>query len=257
MNELKRKVSEMEIIKNEKIAKDTYKLTLNAKDVEFNFSSGTFLNISLNDSRFILRRPISIFSSNEENKQITIIYKTLGEGTKKLSEIREGNTLNVLGPLGTGFPIQDDSKTVLLIGGGVGVPPLYELGTRLKKEGKTVISVLGFRDKESIFAKEEFESLGKVVICTDDGSYGKRGLVTDAIEEEGIVFDTLYACGPKMMLKAIDEKYRESKKGYLSFEERMACGIGACYGCMTKTKVGLKRVCKDGPVFKLGEALYE
>lgn len=252
-----KKLSSMEILKNEKIAKDTYKLILKAEEVEFNFLSGTFLNISLGDGEFILRRPISIFEADADNKTITLIYKILGEGTKRLTTKVEGEFLSVLGPLGTGFPIQEESGKVLLIGGGVGVPPLYELGKRLKEAGHEIVCVLGFRDKESVFAEEEFKSLGETFICTDDGSYGFKGLVTDCVEKNTVEFDSLYSCGPLMMLKNIDLKYRDSKKGYLSFEERMACGIGACYACMTNTKEGLKRVCKDGPVFRLGEAVYE
>lgn len=257
MNNKFKKLSQMTILSNENIAKDTYKMMLDSKEVDFNFLSGTFLNIKLNTGKFILRRPISIYEADETNKTITIIYKVLGEGTKELTNYKKGEVLSVLGPLGTGFPIQDESQNVLLVGGGVGVPPLYELAKRLKKLGKNITCVLGFRDKESVFSEEDFKKIAKVIICTDDGSYGYHGLVTDAIDKNNVEFDTLYSCGPLMMLKSLDEKYRDSKKGYLSFEERMACGIGACYGCMTETKNGLKRVCKDGPVFKLGEAKYK
>lgn len=248
----------MEVLENLKIAKETYRMTLRG-EIDFSFDAGTFLNIKLNDGRYLLRRPISVYSVDEDKRTITIIYKILGEGTKILSNTRQGEYLDCMGPLGTGFPIQDNSHNILLVGGGVGVPPLYELGKRLKKEGKKIVSVLGFKDKESIFSKEDFEALGELIICTDDGSYGFKGNVLEAIKEGGVNFEALYSCGPKAMLMALIKEYGKdkSKKGWVSFEERMACGIGACYGCMTKTKDGLKRVCKDGPVFSIREFIYD
>lgn len=252
-----KKISLMKVLANEKIAKDTFKLKLDSGDGEFAYPAGTFLNIRLNSGLFILRRPISIFEYDEAARIVTVIYKIMGEGTLELSRVKAGDRLDVMGPLGNGFPIFAEPGKVLLIGGGVGVPPLYELGKRLKAEGREVVSVLGFRDSESIFAREEFAALGDTYICTDDGSCGFHGNVAMGAEHHGITFDVLYGCGPLPMLKAIDLKYRDSKPGYLSFEERMACGIGACYACMTRTKDGLKRVCKDGPVFKMGEAVYE
>lgn len=253
------KLMNMEILENAGIAKDVYKLVLRAKEQDFGqMMAGCFLNIKVGTgSELLLRRPISIFETDECEKTISIIYKVLGKGTALMSGLKAGQFLSVLGPLGTGFPIQDESGKVLLVGGGVGVPPLYELGKRLREKGIEVETVLGFRDEESIFCKEDFEQLGPTHIATEDGSCGTKGYVTDAIKERNLNFDTIYACGPKLMLRALDEGYRETKKGFLSFEERMACGIGACYGCMTETKDGLKRVCKDGPVFKLGEVRYE
>lgn len=253
------KLMNMEILENAGIAKDVYKLVLRAKEQDFGqMMAGCFLNIKVGTgSELLLRRPISIFETDECEKTISIIYKVLGKGTALMSGLKAGQFLSVLGPLGTGFPIQDESRKVLLVGGGVGVPPLYELGKRLREKGIEVETVLGFRDEESIFCREDFEQLGPTHIATEDGSCGTKGYVTDAIKERNLNFDTIYACGPKLMLRALDEGYRETKKGFLSFEERMACGIGACYGCMTETKDGLKRVCKDGPVFKLGEVRYE
>lgn len=253
------KLMNMEILENAGIAKDVYKLVLRAKEQDFGqMMAGCFLNIKVGTgSELLLRRPISIFETDECEKTISIIYKVLGKGTALMSGLKAGQFLSVLGPLGTGFPIQDESRKVLLVGGGVGVPPLYELGKRLREKGIEVETVLGFRDEESIFCREDFEQLGPTHIATEDGSCGTKGYVTDAIKERDLNFDTIYACGPKLMLRALDEGYRETKKGFLSFEERMACGIGACYGCMTETKDGLKRVCKDGPVFKLGEVRYE
>ncbi len=253
------KLMNMQILENELIAKDVFKMKLQAEEMSFSeIIAGCFFNIKVGSGlELLLRRPISIFETDEKDKTVTIIYKVLGKGTKLMSSMKEGDLLSVLGPLGSGFPIQNESTRVLLAGGGVGVPPLYELGKRLKENGIQVETVLGFRDEASIFCKEDFEKLGPLHITTEDGSYGTKGYVTDAIRERKISFDTIYACGPKLMLRALDEAFHESKKGFLSFEERMACGIGACYGCMTETKEGLKRVCRDGPVFKLGEITYE
>jgi len=253
------KMMKLKIIENEEIAKEVYKMLLYSKELDFkDFLPGTFINIKVGSGADpLLRRPISIFETNKEEGTISIIYKVMGRGTELMSLMKEGELLDILGPLGTGFPIQDESRKVLLVGGGVGVPPLYELGKRLRESGVEVVTVLGFRDAESIFCEKDFQKLGPIHIATENGSYGTRGYVTDAIREKNPEFDTIYACGPKLMLKALDETYRETKKGFLSFEERMACGIGACYGCMVDTKDGLKRVCKDGPVFRLGEVTYE
>lgn len=248
---------ELRILDNALIAIDTLRLVVSSEGVTEAIAPGTFFNLTVPDGRFILKRPISVFAVDPAAGTITFIYKIMGQGTKALSTARVGDLIKVIGPLGNGFPIQDDSTRIVLIGGGVGVPPLYELGCRLKAAGKQITSVLGFRDRGSVFAEAEFAALGETIICTDDGSYGYAGLVTQALEAAAIDFDTIYACGPKAMLKAVDLAYRDTRQGYLSFEERMACGIGACYGCMTPTKAGLKRVCKDGPVFALGEARYD
>lgn len=245
------------VLAHTEIASETYRLTLDSSSIDEEILPGTFFNLTVPDRRFILKRPISVFAVEKDKSQLVFIYKIMGQGTKSLTSLKVGEEICVLGPLGSGFPIQDESETILLIGGGVGVPPLYELGCRLKAKGKKVVSVLGFKNQASVFCEAEFKQLGRTIICTDDGSYGFAGLVTQAIEAEMINFDTLYACGPRPMLKAVDLRWRDEKKGYLSFEERMACGIGACYGCMTDTKDGLKRVCKEGPVFRLGEVRYD
>lgn len=253
---MKKIQQDLKILANDEIAKETYKMILDATPLDRPIEAGMFFDLTVPNAKYILKRPISVFSVDPVKKEIALIYKIMGDGTRVLAGLTAGDQIEVMGPLGNGFPIQDDSDEILLIGGGVGVPPLFELGCRLKAAGKKVTSVLGFRDKDSVFCEAEFKSLGNTIICTDDGSYGYHGLVTAAISEHRIEFDTLYACGPGPMLKAVDLTYRATKRGYLSFEERMACGIGACYGCMTETKDGLKRVCKDGPVFKLGEAVY-
>ena len=253
---MKKIQQDLKILANDEIAKETYKMILDARELDRTIEAGMFFDLTVPDAKYILKRPISVFFVDPVKKEISLIYKIMGDGTRVLAGMKTGDLIEVMGPLGNGFPIQNDSDEILLIGGGVGVPPLFELGCRLKAAGKKVTTVLGFRDKASVFCEADFKSLGDTIICTDDGSYGYHGLVTGAITQHQLEFDTLYACGPGPMLKAVDLTYRTTKQGYLSFEERMACGIGACYGCMTETKDGLKRVCKDGPVFKLGEAVY-
>ncbi|RRD94767.1 dihydroorotate dehydrogenase electron transfer subunit [Clostridiales bacterium COT073_COT-073] len=249
---------QMQIVENMRIARDTYRMSLRANELDLSlFTPGCFINIKIDDSAYLLRRPISLYEIDLAAKLVRIIYKVLGKGTELMSKMAAGEELNILGPLGSGFPIQNDSQSVLLAGGGVGVPPLYELGKRLQERGVTITSVLGFQDADSVYAIKEFETLGQVFVSTIDGSFGQKGTIIDILNKQEIEFDTLYSCGPAGMLKALDEKYQGKKEGYLSFEERMACGIGACYGCMVNTKAGLKRVCKDGPVFALGEVSYE
>lgn len=254
--EERKKMYDLPILAHDRIAKDTFMLRLDASSVKEVIEAGSFFHLKLKEDRFLLRRPISVYEITL-GKELKLIYKILGEGTRALSEIKAWESLNVLGPLGTGFPIQEEVGTALLVGGGVGVPPLYELGKRLKAQGRQVVTVLGFRDEASVFAEEDFKSLGPVYLATDDGSRGIQGTTLDAIRANRLDFAVIYACGPKVMLRALDEAYAGKKQGWLSFEERMACGIGACYGCMQNTKAGLKRVCKDGPVFALGEAIYE
>ena len=249
---------QMQIMENVRIARDTYRMSLRSDESDLErFTPGCFVHIKINDGAYLLRRPISLYEIDPAKKLVRIIYKVLGKGTLKMSNMAVGEALNVLGPLGSGFPIQNESRSVLLAGGGVGVPPLYELGQRLKANGVTITSVLGFQDKDSVYALKEFEELGDVYVSTMDGSFGQKGTIMDILYKEEIEFDTLYSCGPAGMLKALDIQYQGKKQGFLSFEERMACGIGACYGCMLNTKAGLKRVCKDGPVFALGEVSYE
>lgn len=253
-----KKIHQVKILENMKIAKDTYQMNLEAINVPLeDFKPGMFIHIQIEGAGLLLRRPISIFSVDEKNKILSIIYKDLGEGTHIMTLMKPYEMLNFLGPLGNSFPLKEDGKAVVLVGGGVGIPPLYELGKRLREKGAQVTTVLGFRDQESGFSIEDFKTLGPVYVATEDGSMGTKGFVTQILDQENLNFDVIYACGPKVMLRALDEKYKDIKEGYFSFEERMACGTGACYGCMVETHAGLKRVCKDGPVFMLGEVIYE
>lgn len=211
---------------------------------------GQFINIKLEGK--YLRRPISVCYATEN--EITIIYKVVGHGTKQMSEMNVGEELDVLTGLGNGYDISLSGEKPLLIGGGVGVPPLYMLAKKLIDLGKKVTVILGFNTKNEIFYENEFKNLGcDVFVTTVDGSYGTKGFVTNVMEE--LDYSYFYTCGPEPMLKAI---YKASKtSGELSFEERMGCGFGACMGCSCKTITGYKRICKEGPVMSKGDILWE
>ncbi len=209
---------------------------------------GQFVNIKLDG--LYLRRPISVCDYNDS--EITLIYKVVGEGTEVMSKMCEGEELDVLVGLGNGFDITKCQNTALLIGGGVGIPPLYKLCKDLIANGKSVTVILGFNAESEIFYEKEFESLGaKVVVTTVDGSYGVKGFVTNAMDTD---YDYFYTCGPMPMFKAIESVAKTS--GQYSFEERMGCGFGACMGCSCKTKYGNKRICKDGPVLEREEIIW-
>lgn len=237
-----------EVKSNEEIAKGVYKMKL-LGDVSDITNAGQFINIKI-DGVF-LRRPISVFDKGDNC--VTIIYKVVGKGTEILSKMK-GGSLDVLTGLGNGYNLNNSGNTPLLIGGGVGVPPMYLLAKRLIASGKSVSVVLGFNKAEEIFCKEDFESLGaKVYVTTVDGSYGIKGFVTDAIKD--INYSYFYTCGPEPMLKAVYNATKTS--GEFSFEERMGCGFGACMGCSCKTLYGNKRICKDGPVLCKEEIIWE
>ncbi len=210
---------------------------------------GQFINIKLDG--LYLRRPISVCDC--EDGVITIIYKVVGKGTKQMQEMNEGE-LDVLIGLGNGYDTSVSGDAPLLLGGGVGVPPLYMLAKKLIAEGKKVSVVLGFNTKSEVFYENEFRALGATVtVTTADGSYGTKGFVTDAIGD--IDYTYFYTCGPEPMLKAVYNATKTS--GQLSFEERMGCGFGACMGCSCKTLYGNKRICKDGPVLVKEEIIWE
>ena len=236
------------VAENVPLTDSVYKMRL-VGDVSHITAPGQFINIKL-DGLF-LRRPISVCDRDEDS--VTILYKVVGEGTKRLSQMKEG-TLDVLTGLGNGYDTELSGDAPLLLGGGVGVPPLYLLAKKLISQGKNVTVILGFNTKNEIFYEEEFKALGaKVIVTTVDGSYGIRGFVTDAMKD--LSYTYFYTCGPEPMLKAI---FRSSEtSGQLSFEERMGCGFGACMGCSCKTVTGYKRICKEGPVLQKEEILWE
>lgn len=236
-----------EIKSNKELCPNVFEMKLEG-DTSSVKNSGQFINIKLDG--LYLRRPISICSYGENT--MTIIYKVVGKGTTQMSTMKPGEKLDCLVGLGNGFNIGDEKSSVV-IGGGVGVPPMYQLAKDLLASGKKVTAVLGFNTKSEIFYEEEFKALGiDVVVTTVDGSYGTKGFVTDALPN--IEYDYYYTCGPEPMLKAI---YKYGGKGQLSFEERMGCGFGACMGCTCKTLYGNKRICLDGPVLESEEVKWE
>ena len=242
------KQSIFEIKENVRIAPDVYKMVLSG-DTSHITSPGQFINIKLAD--FYLRRPISVYDCDDE--AVTIIYKVVGQGTEKMAELTVGEKLDILTGLGNGFDLDKCGDRVLLIGGGVGVPPMYYLAKKLLEAGKSVSMIMGFNKKSEIFCKEEFEALGvKTYVTTVDGSVGIRGFVTNAVDE--VEYDHICTCGPEPMLKAVYDASKTS--GQFSFEERMGCGFGACMGCSCKTKYGNKRICKDGPVLVKEEIIW-
>ena len=238
------------VVANEPLTSDVWRMVLEG-DTQWITRPGQFVNIELEG--LYLRRPISICDWSETT--ITIIYKVVGRGTEQMSRMSEGQELDVLTGLGNGFDADVECQKPLLVGGGVGVPPLYRLAKELIVRGRKVSLVLGFNTSKEIFYADEFRSLGTdVYISTADGSVGSKGFVTDAIRENGIDFDFFYSCGPLPMLKALCDCTTVS--GELSFEERMGCGFGACMGCSCKTLTGNKRICKEGPVMKREEIIW-
>ncbi|MBO4834679.1 MAG: dihydroorotate dehydrogenase electron transfer subunit [Lachnospiraceae bacterium] len=235
------------IKENIQIAPSTFRMILEGDTSEIQ-KPGQFVNIRLDG--FFLRRPISVCDC--EGSLLTIIYKTVGKGTTAMAEMKAGQTLLLLTGLGNGYETDDSGDAPLLIGGGAGVPPMYLLARKLRKEGKQVTAILGFNTKNEKFYEEEFRKIGcQVIVTTVDGSYGTKGFVTDAFPE---TYSYVYACGPEPMLKAV---YHKAEDGQFSFEERMGCGFGACMGCSCKTITGYKRICKDGPVLRKEEILWE
>ena len=234
---------------NKKIAKNTYEMIL-AGDISHITAPGQFVNLKLDG--FYLRRPISVCDATDG--ELTLIYKAVGEGTEMMSKMVGGEELLTLSGLGNGYNLENSGDAPLLIGGGAGVPPMYLLARELVKEGKRPTVILGFGKADEVFFKEEFEALGlQVIVTTQDGSYGVKGFVTDAMDD--LQYTYFYTCGPEPMLKAVYNKTETS--GEFSFEERMGCGFGACMGCSCKTITGYKRICKDGPVLSKEEILWE
>ena len=237
------------IKENQKIAKNTYKMVL-LGDTSGIENCGQFVNIALEG--LYLRRPISV--CDYEDGVLTLIYKAVGEGTELMAKLPEGTELDILVGLGNGYDTSKSGDTPLLIGGGVGVPPLYALCKKLIAEGKKPTVILGFNTADEVFCAQDFKALGaEVLLATADGSVGTKGFVTDAMKNIA-AYTYFYTCGPMPMLKAVWGATVTS--GQFSFEERMGCGFGACMGCSCKTNFGNKRVCKDGPVFEKEEILW-
>lgn len=233
---------------NVMIAKDVYRMEL-LGDTSSIKAPGQFVNIKL-DTMY-LRRPISVCDVSDGH--LTLIYKVVGKGTRLMSGFNAGKELDLLCGLGNGYDITKSKDLPLLIGGGVGVPPLYNLAKRLIAEGRRVTCVLGFNSSGDVFLENEFKELGaKVYVCTADGSYGEKGFVTDIVQR--LDYSFFYTCGPEPMFRALSKIVKT--EGQYSFEERMGCGFGACMGCSCKTLTGTKRICREGPVMESGEIIW-
>ena len=236
------------IVSNEALTDTVYKMVL-AGDTSAITAAGQFVNIQL-EGKF-LRRPISVCDYSDET--LTIVYKVVGKGTEQMSNMSAGEKLDILTGLGNGYDLSLSGDKPVLLGGGVGVPPMYNLAKKLLDQGKTVTVILGFNTKSEVFYEEEFKALGcKVIVATADGSHGVQGFATTPLAD--IDYTYFYTCGPEPMLKAVYKATNTS--GQMSFEERMGCGFGACMGCSCKTLTGYKRICKDGPVMKKEEILW-
>ena len=242
------------VIEQKLIADGICSMWLDAKEIAVQAKPGQFISVYSNDKSRVLPRPISICEIDREKGTLRIVYRVVGKGTEEFSKAEAGDSFEILGPLGNGFPIEEaKGKKVLMIGGGIGVPPMLQTAKEI--EGEAII-VSGYRNQD-LFLKEELESAGTLFIATEDGSVGTKGNVVDAIRENQIEADMMFACGPKPMLRAL--KNYALEKGipcWISMEEKMACGVGACLACVCQSKdvdshshVHNKRICKDGPVF--------
>ena len=242
------KQSIFEILENTALTKDVFKMVLSGDTSDIT-ASGQFVNIQLEG--LYLRRPISVCDWDDQT--LTIVYKVVGKGTEQMSKMGPGVKLDVLTGLGNGYDLTKAGDKPVLLGGGVGVPPMYGCAKKLVELGIKPTVILGFNVKDEIFYEEEFKALGcETIVTTVDGSYGVKGFVTNALPEN---YTHFYTCGPEPMLKAVYKATNTS--GQMSFEERMGCGFGACMGCSCKTLTGSKRICKDGPVMMKEEILWE
>ena len=237
------------IVSNEALTDSVYKMVLSG-DTSAITAAGQFVNIQLSGK--FLRRPISVCDYSDET--LTIVYKVVGKGTEQMAAMSSGEKLDILTGLGNGYDLSLSGSKPVLLGGGVGVPPMYNLAKKLIAEGKTVTVILGFNTKSEVFYEEEFKTLGcDVIVATADGSHGVKGFATTPLAD--LDYTYFYTCGPEPMLKAVYKA--TSTSGQMSFEERMGCGFGACMGCSCKTLTGYKRICKEGPVMKKEEILWE
>ena len=236
----------LEVVDNINVKNDIYLLTLSG-DVSEIKNSGEFAELKLNN--YYLRRPISIH--DVENNTVKFLYKVLGHGTRDLTKYKKGDKIPTILGLGNGF-INKDSKKPLLIGGGIGMAPLYKLAKDFTNKGIKPTIILGFKNREEVCYVEEFSKYGNVIVTTDDGTYGYKGNPVSYLKENNVDYDYYYACGPQIMLKFLT---LYSLNGEVSLEARMGCGFGACMGCSIETKNGVKRVCKEGPVFYSSEVI--
>lgn len=245
------------VIRQKEIGDGIFSMWIQTENIGKEAKPGQFVSLYSKDGSKLLPRPISLCEIDRENSRLRLVYRVTGAktGTEEFSRLKAGDTIPVIGPLGNGFPVEKaEGKRAFLMGGGIGVPPILELAKQMQCEKKQI--VVGYRNAKT-FLKEEFEAAGELYISTEDGSVGTKGNVMDAIREQKLKADIIYACGPTPMLRAIKQYAEENGiECYISLEERMACGIGACLACVCKSKekdahsnVNNKRICKDGPVF--------
>lgn len=251
----------MTIVRQQELAPRIYELVLAGELVKEMAMPGQFLHIRVPRSDLLLRRPISINQYDSEKGTCTIIYRVEGDGTKYFSEMAVGMKLDVMGPLGHGFEINDlnAGDTAFVVGGGIGVPPLYQLSKELTAKGVRVIHFLGFGTQEVVYFAEEFQELGETRFSTDDGTFGIQGNVGNLLLSEKEQPDAVFACGNNGLLKTVEQLYSEVENVQLSLESRMACGMGACYACVCHVPEDENesvKVCEDGPVFKAGEVIF-
>ena len=245
------------VIRQEEISYEVYSMWLKTEKIAEYSKPGQFLSVYCHEGSRLLPRPISICEIDKADKAVRIVYRVVGKGTEELSCLQTGKSIDIVGPLGNGFPLKE--KKAFLIGGGIGIPPLLQLAKELNSEKQII---LGYRD--TMFLQDRLKKYGDVYVATEDGSYGTEGNVLDAIRENGLDAEIIYACGPMNMLRAVKSYAREKKiECWVSLEERMACGIGACLGCVCKsrekdnhTNVNNKRICKEGPVFRAEEVEF-
>ena len=250
------RLENMKVIKQEEIAPAIFELVLEGEMVEA-MKAGQFLHLRVPDDAHLLRRPISISSIDKPNNQCHLIYRVEGSGTAIFSSLKPGDSLDVMGPQGNGFDLSelDNHSKVLLVGGGIDVPPLLEVAKQLYERGVEITTVLGFASKNAVILEDELAQYSQVFVTSDDGSYGTQGNVSVVINECDIEFDAIYSCGAPGMMKYINQTFYDHPRAYLSLESRMACGMGACYACVLKvpdSETVSQRVCEDGPVFKTG-----
>ena len=250
------RLENMKVIVQEEIAPAIFELVLEGEMVEA-MKAGQFLHLRVPDDAHLLRRPISISSIDKSKKQCHLIYRIEGSGTAIFSTLKTGDSLDVMGPQGNGFDLSDLDKQshVLLVGGGIGVPPLLEVAKQLHERGVEITTVLGFSNRNAVILDDELAKYSQVYVTTDDGSHGIKGNVSVVINEFDNKFDAIYSCGAPGMMKYINQTFHDHPRAYLSLESRMACGMGACYACVLKVpdnETVSQRVCEDGPVFKTG-----
>ncbi|MBF0777804.1 dihydroorotate dehydrogenase electron transfer subunit [Streptococcus cuniculi] len=247
----------MTVVRQDCLAPNIFSLVLKGEMVA-EMKSGQFVHLKVPDKSMVLRRPISISEIDVKKCEARLIYRVEGQGTDAFSKLQAGDEIDVMGPLGNGFPLAhvEANQTILIIGGGIGVPPLVELAKQAHQRGARVVSVIGFTDRQAVILEGELKRYGEVFVTTDNGTYGQKGYVSTVVDQLSQPFDAIYACGAPAMMTYVNQRFEHHPHAYLSLEARMACGMGACYACVVRPKGSKEhenqRVCKEGPVFATG-----